>query len=403
MNTCERIVIIGGGQAAGWSAKTLRDLGYTKQLSVVADEPRDFYERPPLSKDVLAGKQEPGSLRLFSAEVTDALNIDWHRPRRATTIDRALQVVHLDNGQTLPYDRLLIATGSRPRTPDPSWSQIDGVMMLRDVEDALAIRDRLAKCRSLAVIGGGWIGLEIAALARSMSIPVVVYERAAALCGRSVGLEVAGHLAILHRAQGVALRLNCGDLALSANEQGGAKVTSPLGAEIYDTVIVGTGAQLNIELAQAAGLKMGGGGIVVDGAGRSSDPMIFAAGDVATHPVHGICVQSWANAQNQGMTAARGMLGMNANYDDVPWLWSDQYGTNIQILGVRKDGSHCIRRMGRDGMDVYFYLDTDDRLQHMVSFGDARAVKLGRRWMASERVLDPMELADPGFDLMSLR
>jgi 3-phenylpropionate/trans-cinnamate dioxygenase ferredoxin reductase component len=399
----EHIVIIGGGQAAGWAAKSLRDLGYARQLSVVADEPHDFYERPPLSKAVLAGKQQPDSLRLFSADVMQALDIDWHRPRRATKIGRTMRQVHLDSGERLPYDRLLIATGSRPRVPDPSWAQIDGVVLLRNIDDALGLRERLVGCRQLAVVGGGWIGLEVAAQVRSMDIPVTVYERAPRLCGRSVGPEVADHLAILHREQGTGLRLACGDLRLLPNPRGGVTVVSTVGEEPHDTVLIGAGAQLNVELAQDAGLKIEGGGIVVDGAGRSSDPYIYAAGDVAMHPVHGICVQSWANAQNQGVTAARGMLDLDAHYDDVPWLWSDQYGINIQILGVYTAGSQCVHRLGHGGMDVYFYLDSQQRLQHVVSFGDTKVIKLGRRWMSAGRQLDPVELADPSADLMRLR
>jgi len=396
-----RIVIIGGGQAGGWAAKTLRDLGYAGRLSVIADEARDFYERPPLSKDVLAGRQEPDKLRLFEPSVIDALRIDWYRPRRATTVDRETQCVFLDDGAVLPYDRLLIATGSRPRLPDPAWARIDGVVMLRNVDDALVLRSRLGHCNRLAIVGGGWIGLEVAALARSMGIAVVVYERDDGLCGRSVGAGVAAHLAELHQERGVELRLACGDLTLTGQDDG-VWITAACAKDRYDTVLVGAGAQLNVELAQAAGLTLDGG-IVVDGAGRTSDPAIFAAGDVAVHPVHGLCVQSWANAQNQAIATARGMLGLEADYNEVPWLWSDQYGVNIQILGMRPADGQCVRRVGEGGRDIYFYLDQQARLRQMVAFGDARAIKLGRRWIAADRALDPAALADPAFDLMTLR
>lgn len=403
MSSIRNIVIIGGGQAAGWAAKTLRGVGFDGRLSVVAEEAYDFYERPPLSKAVLAGQQEPDDLRLFKTEEMDQLRLDWHRPRRATQVDRTLRQVRLDDGSTLAYDRLLIATGSRPRVPDPAWLRIDGVMVLRDVADALALRQRLAACRALAVIGGGWIGLEVAALARTLGIAVAVYERAPTLCGRSAGADVAAHLATMHRAKGVLLHLDCGELALSGRRQGGVAINAAGRIGVYDTVLVGAGAQLNVELAQQADLRMHGGGIVVDGAGRTSDPAVFAAGDVAAHPAHGVCVQSWSNAQNQAIAAAHGMLDRPADYRDVPWLWSDQYDVNIQILGLRPVEGRCVRRGGHDGRDIYFYLDGDARLRQMVAFGDARAIKLGRRWMEAERVLDPAALADPDFDLMSLR
>lgn len=401
MNSIHDIVIIGGGQAAGWAARTLRELGYGGHLSVVADEPHDFYERPPLSKQVLSGDSEPGHLRLFTAEMVASLNIDWRRPRRAIAIDRQQQQVQLDDGSSLRYDRLLIATGSRPRLPDPAWSRIDGVMVLRNVEDALALRQRLNGCRRLAVVGGGWIGLEVAALARTRGIEVVVYERGPSLCGRSIGADVAARLATLHRDQGVGLRLECGDLQL-IQAVDGVQVSTDADALLYDTVLVGAGAQLNTELARDAGLQLGHG-IVVDGSGRSSDPAIYAAGDVAQHPVHGLCVQSWANAQNQGMASARGLLGLDANYDDAPWLWSDQHGVNIQILGLHSEDNRRVHRANADGRDIYFQLDRKNRLQQIVAFGDARAIKLGRRWMATARSLNAADLTDPGFDLMTLR
>ena len=142
---------------------------------------------------------------------------------------------------------------------------------------------------------------------------------------------------------------------------------------------------------------------MVDGSGRTSDPAIYAAGDVAEHPIHGLCVQSWANAQNQGMASARGLLGLDADYDDVPWLWSDQHGVNIQILGLHSEHNQCVHRAAEDGRDIYFQLDKQAHLQHMVAFDDARAIKLGRRWMTAARSLNPTQLADPGFDLMRLR
>ncbi len=401
MSSLQDIVIIGGGQAAGWAAKTLRDLGYDQRLRVVADETHDFYERPPLSKDILSGTLAPGQLSLFPAELLASLAIDWQRPRRALAIDRQQRQVMLDNGIALAYDRLLIATGSRPRLPDPAWAHIAGVLTLRSVDDALALRQRLASCQRLAVIGGGWIGLEVASLARGQGIDVVIYERGPYLCGRSIGNDVSTRLAALHREREIALRLDCGDLRL-AQVPTGVQITTPADAAVYDTVLVGAGAQLNTELAQAAGLQLGHG-IVVDGSGRTSDPAIYAAGDVAQHPRHGLCVQSWANAQNQGIASARGMLGLDVNYDDIPWLWSDQHGINIQILGLHSEHNRRVHRAAEDGRDIYFQLDQQARLQHMVAFGDARAIKLGRRWMSAARQLDPAVLADPGIDLMALR
>lgn len=397
MNAPQRIVIIGGGQAAGWAARTLREAGFAGDLSVIADEPYAFYERPPLSKRMLAGGCDAQALQLFDADTVDGLRIDWRRPCRAVAIERDTREVCLSGGTRLHYDRLLIATGSRPRVPDPAWLQLDGMMVLRDIDDAVRLRQRLIGARRLAIIGGGWIGLEVAATARSIGVAVTVFERSLQLCGRSVGAEVAAALLALHRGNGVEVRLDCGVLQPSQAAAGGIE----LGGTLYDVVLVGAGAQINLELAQAAGLRTAQG-IVVDAAGRSSDPLIFAAGDVAEHPQHAVCVQSWAHAQHQAVAAARAMLGEDAAYAEIPWIWSDQYQHNIQILGLHAAGTRCVVRH-EPGATVFFHLDEDARLQQLVAFNQPRAIKLGRRWMQAHRMLDPAALADTDVDLMSMR
>ena len=397
MSIPERIVIIGGGQAAGWAARTLREAGFDGTLSVIADEPHDFYERPPLSKRMLSGSCDAQALQLFDAATLDQLRIDWRRPCRAVAIERGTRQVHLADGTRIGYDRLLIATGSRPHVPEPAWLQLDGVMVLRDIGDALRLRQRLLGARRLAIIGGGWIGLEVAATARSMGVEVSVFERAAQLCGRSVGSEVADALLALHRVHGVDVRLSCGPLQLRQGDAGGIEIDG----QCHQVVLVGAGARINLELAQSAGL-LTGQGIVVDATGRTSDPAIFAAGDVAEHPQHGVCVQSWAHAQHQATAAARAMLGEDVRYAELPWIWSDQYGQNIQILGLNVPPSQCVVRHEPAGT-TYFHLDEHARLQQVVAFNQPRAVKLGRRWMQGRRVLAPAALADPDFDLMRLR
>lgn len=396
----ERIVVIGGGQAAGHACKALRAEGYRGRLTVVADEPHDFYERPPLSKGVVTA--DTPLPRLFSEEGVAALEIDWRRPRRATGIDRTARQVMLDDGERLPYDRLLIATGSRPRLPVAEWGDIGNVMTLRSWDDACRLKQRLSESRRLGVIGGGWIGLEVASSARQLGLEVAIYERASSLCGRSVGPEVAEAIQALHERHGVALHLSRQTLALVEDEAGRVTVTADGEmAEPYDLVVVGTGVDFNLELARDAGLAIEQG-IVVDAGGCTSDPRIFAAGDVAQHPRLGLCLQSWAYAQNQARVVADAMLDREAHYDEPAWLWSDQHGVNIQILGVPGKDSRCVVRRDASG-PVFFYLDGDDRLTQMVAFDQPRAIKLGKRWLAAERALDAAALADPEFNLMQLR
>ncbi len=394
------IVVVGGGQAGGWVCKTLRREGFNGQLTVVADEDCDFYERPPLSKAALTG--EPELPRLFSDSDLRALDIHWQRPRTAKTLDARARTLTLDDGTALRYDQLVLATGARARIPVDAWSDIPGVVTLRSWKDALALREALGSTPHLAVIGGGWIGLEVAASARRRGLDVSVYEAQDRLCARSVGEEVSNALLELHRASGVQVHLGCTDLSLDPAPKSQVNVSANgLAPLTTNLVLVGTGVSFNLDLARQAGLAIEQG-VVVDDQGRTSNPDIFAAGDIAQHPQLGLCLQSWAYAQNQSMTVARALLGQSDRYDEPAWLWSDQYQTNIQMLGIPVPGSRCVIREDSSG-PVFFYLDEQDRLTQLVAFNQARAIKLGKRWISNGRALVANDLADPAFNLMSLR
>lgn len=301
---------------------------------MVAEEQWDFYERPPLSKAALL-EAEPALPRLFSAEVQQALDLRWYRPLRAKSIDRQNKTLALSNGETLAYDLLLIATGGRARLPSEAWGQHPQVYTLRHWQDAQRLKQRLASATRLAIVGGGWIGLEIAASARKSGVAVTLYEQQPALCMRSVSMEVSQALDELHRGQGVDIRRGCGALELE-DDNGLPTLHCDGQRETFDAVVVGIGVDLNLELARDAGLTVDRG-IVVNAQGRSNDPAIFAAGDVAQHHQYGLCIQSWAFAQNQAIATAKAMLDPQASgYDEAPWLWSDQYDRNVQILGIRK-------------------------------------------------------------------
>jgi len=392
-----RIVIIGGGQAGGRAANILRDDGFDGEICVVAEEEWDFYERPPLSKAALLDA-DAALPRLFAEEAQQALNLTWYRPLRATQIDRAAKKVHLSNGELLSYNILLIATGGRARLPGEAWGKHPQVYTLRHWQDAQRLKARLAQSNTLAIVGGGWIGLEIAASARKSGVAVTLFEQQPALCMRSVSGEVSRQLEKIHREQGVDIRTGCG--ALELDDHNGLPVIHCDGKrEIFDAVVVGIGVDLNLELARDAGLKTDRG-IVVDAQGRTSDPAIFAAGDVAQHHHYGLCIQSWAFAQNQAVATAKAMLNPDApGYDDAPWLWSDQYQHNIQILGIPQPGGKTVVRDNA----LFFSLDDGGRLTQLVAFNDARTVKLAKRWMAAGRDLSDVPLSDPAFSLMSLR
>lgn len=401
----EKIVIVGAGQAAGWAVSTLRQQGFAGEIHVVSNEDRIFYERPPLSKQVLCKEASYDSLHLFSAQQIEDFNICWHKPAVATQVDRQKKQVVLESGQALPYDKLLIATGSRARIPVSTWQFIPHVVTLRNVQDCEQLAEILQRSDKIAVIGGGWIGLEIAATARKQGKEVHVFEYGDRLCARSVSPEVSDFLKTMHEQQGTHIHLDSKNLHLvEAQDKKVEVVNQPHASESFDCVVVGAGADIAKELGVDAGLDVKDG-IVVNGYGQTSDQDIYAAGDVAIHPGLGYCIQSWANAQNQAIAAAKSMLGIDTEYADVPWIWSDQYHFNIQILGTyqpEKTRQLVVRQSAEDQCS-YLYLDEQQRLINMIAINDSKLVKLAKRWMHANTILDPKLLADPEFNVMKLK
>lgn len=401
----ERIVIVGAGQAAGWAVSTLRQNGFSGEIHVVSNEDQVFYERPPLSKQVLSKEASYESLNLFSAEQVQEFNIQWHKPAVATAVDRQHKQVILDSGQLLPYDKLLIATGSRARVPVNTWQFIPNVVTLRNVQDCERLAEILQHAQKLAVVGGGWIGLEIAATARKQGKNVHIFEYGDRLCARSVSPDVSDFLKAIHEQQGTQIHLNSKNLHLIEAGQGKVEVVNhPNVSELFDCVVVGAGADIAKELGVNAGLDVKDG-IVVNCFGQTSDQDIYAAGDVAIHPSLGYCIQSWANAQNQAIAAAKSMLGIETEYTDIPWLWSDQYHFNIQILGTYQPEKteQIVVRKSADDQCSYLYLDHQNCLINMIAINDSKLIKLAKRWMQSNTVLDPKLLADREFNVMKLK
>lgn len=402
----KNIVIIGGGQAAIWAAHTLRSEGYEGEIAIISDEKQTFYERPPLSKQVLLGEMEHDALQFFPIETVESLNLMLYKPHRATKIDVENKQVLLDDGQEVAFDKLLIATGSQARIPVESWKDLPNLFSLRTIDDSLALQSALPKVTDIAIIGGGWIGLEIAASLRKKGKTVTILELGKRLCARSVSGEVSHFIETLHKEEGVELCFECGMLDITEDQ---GKLAISRDGEVwqsFDAVLVGAGAHINKELAVDAGLEVRDG-IVVDHYCQTSHPDIFAAGDVAIHPDLGFCIQSWANAQNQGVTAAKAMLDGESKekYQEIPWLWSDQYDCNIQILGtpVNLESTTVVVRDSGARQKSFFYLDQAGKLQYLVSVNDARIVQIAKRWVRADRVLDPALLADPEFNVMSLR
>lgn len=398
----DSIVIVGAGQAGGRTAKTLRDKGYDGPLTLIGDEPHRPYERPPLSKAVLAGEADEGSVHLFGHEAFADLDIDFRPNQTVRTIDRAQRRLATDNN-SLAYDRLVLATGGRPRTlPLPSHLS-DRIHLLRDLSDAQDLRGTLRRGGHLTVIGGGWIGLEVAAAARKMGCAATVIEAAPRLCARATSEMLSAYLLDLHLANGVAVRLNT--TVTSADERNERIVcTLSDGSTVQtDAILVGIGLVPNVELAEAAGLPIDNG-ILVDADGRTADPSIYAVGDVA-HRFSTLAgqhrrLESWANAQNEGIAVGHTILGLERPPEDIPWFWSDQHGVNIQILGMPpSDATTAIR--ADEAHHTCFYL-TGDRLAGVHACNDPMAIKVAKRLMSRDVPVDADRLADSAIPLKSL-
>ena len=407
-----RVVIVGAGQAGGWAARTLRKEGFAGTITLVGEESWLPYERPPLSKSVLIGTAEPASTQLFPDADWAALDINWMASRRVCSIDRQAHTLLLDDGSSLRWDRLILCTGGRSRTLTPVGMQ-EACDTLRTIDDALRLRERLRAGRRLLVIGGGWIGLEVAATARELGLDVTLVEAGDRLCARSLPENVSSWLRDLHSGHGVRIMLNTCVLSAVKQPDGSFEVGLSQARDLSDTlsvdlVIAGIGMIANDELASAAGLECAGG-IVVDASCRTGDPDIFAAGDVAVSPNswigHSCRLESWQNAQEQGIAAARSAMGRAVLHDPIPWFWSDQFGVNLQIQGVVCDADQVVtRKMAGafgDIREIHFYL-RGDRLCGVVGMNAAKEVRMSKKLIGIGASPDLAALADASVALGKL-
>jgi NADPH-dependent 2,4-dienoyl-CoA reductase/sulfur reductase-like enzyme len=399
------IVILGAGHSGGRAAEALRTAGFQGSVTVVGDESHPPYERPPLSKELLAGTYAVERTYIKPREYYEQAGIALRLGSAAVAIDREAQRVRLADGATLPYDSLLLTMGARPRRLSMPRGGGESVYYLRDIDDCLKLRAVLAARRHLIVIGAGFIGLEAAAVARMRGCAVTIVEAAATPLARVAPPELGAFFAELHRGRGVALHLGA---AVTAIEQrGDAAIVQLASGETLsgDAVLVGIGAVPNSELATAADLAVDDG-ILVDAHGRSSDPLIFAAGDVTRHfnPLLGrrIRLEAWQNAQNQAIAVAKVMAGGSEPYAELPWFWSDQYDVNLQTAGAPERWDEIVWR-GRpeDGRFTLFYLD------HGIPVGgatlnNARDMRFVKLLATRAKPVDPARLADPAVKLADL-
>lgn len=401
------MVIVGAGEAGARAAITLREQGWDGPVTVIGAESCPPYERPPLSKAVLLAEAEaePAPATVLDRDRAAALGIELILGTEVTAIDRAARSITLAGGRALPYSRLLLATGARPRRlAVPGHEQ---ALYLRRFEDALALRPRLRPGARVAIIGGGFIGLELAAAAVARGCAVTVIEALPRILMRGVPAELAAAIADRHRAAGVALRTGIG---IDRIEPDGAVILADGGRITADTVIAGIGAVPETALAEAAGLAIDNG-IAVDATLATGDPDIFAAGDCAAcaHPLYAgrrIRLEAWRNALDQGVLAARNMLGRGEAIAAVPWFWSDQHELTLQIAGLADEGPVIVARDLGDGAQLLFHLAADGRLVAASGLGPlgriAREIRLAEMLIARRAAPDPGALASPAVRLKSL-
>ncbi len=405
MDEIGSIVVIGAGQAGYWATRTLRDKGFEGRVVLIGTEAYPPYERPPLSKAVLSGAETIESTYFATEEKLAEVGIELLKNQTASSIDRDNRVVALESGDTIGYDRLMIATGTRVRTLDLPGSDSAPIFYLRDIDECQALQRELTAGRRLVVIGGGLIGLEIAATSRELGCEVTVLEYADRLMARVVGPEISQHFANLHESHGVEIRTGVRLDRFETGENGSNVICEDGSTHAADIIVVGIGAIPNSELAELAGLDVNNG-IKVDEYGRTSDPRVFAAGDVTNHFSpwlnRTLRMETWKNAQDQGAAVARVMLGDETPYSENPWGWSNQFGVNLQFLGLPDDWDGAIVRGDPAGGSFsVFYMD-GTKLAGVIAVSAAKDVAVSRRLMSNAMDVDPAQLADPDVSLRDL-
>jgi 3-phenylpropionate/trans-cinnamate dioxygenase ferredoxin reductase subunit len=403
-------VVVGGGLAGAKTVEALRERGYDRPLVVVGDEQELPYERPPLSKDYLAGRSTREDARVHDQQWYDDNQVQLRLGVSATAVDTGAHDVQLSDGSRLGYQKLLLATGATPRRLAIPGADAPGVLYLRRIGDSDAIRSTFRPGARLAVIGGGWIGLEVAAVARDAGVEVNLFEAAPLPLVGVLGPELAQVFADLHTEHGVTIHpsASIAELAVAGGSASGVRLADGQVVPV-DAVVVGVGVTPNIALAEAAGLAIDNG-VLVDASLRTSDPDVYAAGDIANaqHPFLGsrVRVEHWANALNQPATAAAGMLGdPAASYEELPYFFTDQYDLGMEYVGHAPPGSYTnvvIRGDLATREFIAFWLDGEARVLAGMNVNVWDVIDPIKAIIRSRRPVDTDRLANPDVALTEL-
>lgn len=400
------LVVVGASYAGIQAALSARDSGYAERITVVADDHLLPYQRPPLSKDFLLDKVKQDGLVLRDDAFFKLKQIDLILETRVHAIDRRARQLSINGSTTLDFDKLFIGTGSHARRLTIPGSNLDGVCYLRSIRDAIDLKERLRNAAEIVIVGGGFIGLEVAASASKLGKKVTVIESASRLLERSVSPVVSQFLLDLHTRHGVDVRLNEGVAEIEDRNGRAGVVKTRGGARLRaDLVLVGIGGVPNDQLARDAQLNCTDG-IVVDDHGLTSDPAIYAAGDCANH--YNAHAQGWLrlesvqNAQDQAKAAGLAIAGKTGPYDSVPRFWSDQYDAKLQTVGISRNfDRQAVRGSLEDGQFSVFYYRRD-KLCAVDSVNRAGDQMAARRLISGGVSPTPEQAADLSFDFKSL-
>lgn len=405
MNAPQRVVVVGGGQAATQLIGSLRGHGYEGQIALFCDEDVLPYHRPPLSKKFLLGELPLEKLAIRKAAYYQTHNVDVHLGRAVVAIDTATQCVVDEAGQTTPYDALVLATGGRPRDLALVPQGMSGVFTMRTYADSQALRERLNGAERVVLVGGGYIGLEVAASLRTLGCQVSVLEMQSRVLERSAAAPIAQRLVEEHLRQGS--QVHCGvGVSRVLGQSAFAGVETSAGERLEaDVLVVGIGMQANSELAEAAGLACDDG-ILVDATGQSSDARIYAIGDVArprlTQGHGGVRLESVDNAIHTANVVAAAITGTTPPQPAAPWFWSDQYKSKLQMVGLAPAAQGWLQRASADGTRLSCFLLDGNRLRAAQCLNAAGDFIVAKRLIATGQAVDPATLTNPAIALRDL-
>jgi 3-phenylpropionate/trans-cinnamate dioxygenase ferredoxin reductase subunit len=384
------VVVVGAGLAGAKAAEAARSAGYDGRLVLVGEESSPPYERPPLSKNVLRGEKPPESARVHDEGFYEEHKVELRTGERVTELDVAARTVHVGD-EVIAFDKAVLAMGARPRKLDIPGADLPNAYYLRTVEDSLRLGEAIRGAQRVAVIGGGWIGSEVAASARQLGAEVVMCDPLKTPLFGVLGEEIGSAFAQLHRDHGVTLRMGVGVAELTPD----GVVLADGSVERADVVVVGVGAVPNVELAQQAGLTVDNG-VVVDATLMTSAPGVLATGDVASafHPHFGrhIRVEHWANALNQGQAAGRNAVAEPEEYARLPYFYSDQYDLGMEYVGLAGKDDQVTVRGDKEGLKFLAFYHRDGRVTAALTVNvwdvvdDLKAV-INSGWEVDEKAL----------------